>query len=96
MRAGDRVATSVQRQPAGRVPRTPTADVVTALRSAVEKGRPLVIGYVNAEASATERVIEPVTLEGGYVSAFDHLTDAVRTFAVARITGVAEVSGEAP
>ena len=30
-----------------------------------------------------------MSVEGGYVSAFDHLSDSVRTFAVARITGIA-------
>jgi predicted DNA-binding transcriptional regulator YafY len=34
-------------------------------------------------------VVEPMSVEGGYVTAFDHLTDSVRTFAVARITGIA-------
>lgn len=105
LRAGDRAAAAVRRPasgdgtgtdgegavvlPRGGVPRVPTAEVVAHLRQAVKDQVPVVIGYVNAEASATERVVEPMTVEGGYVSAFDHLTDSVRTFAVARITGIA-------
>ena len=46
------------------------------------------IGYVNAEGHATQRVVEPISVEGGYVKAYDHLRDEVRTFAIHRITGV--------
>lgn len=94
LRAGDRASAAVRRNPLlspgeSGVPRVPTAEVVAQLRQAVREQVPVVIGYVNAEASATERVVEPMSVEGGYVSAFDHLTDSVRTFAVARITGIA-------
>ncbi|RKS68516.1 WYL domain-containing protein [Motilibacter peucedani] len=94
VRAGDRAAASVRRDPrlpasSFGVPRVATAEVVALLRQAVQQQVPVVIGYVNAEASATERVVEPMSVEGGYVTAFDHLTDSVRTFAVARITGIA-------
>ena len=51
-------------------------------------GEALWIGYVNAEGAASQRVIAPVRVEGGYVTAYDHTTDEVRTFALHRITGV--------
>ena len=66
-------------------------EVLSALRTAAAEGRPVWIGYVNAEGRATLRMIEPLQVEGGYVSAFDHLRDEVRTFSVSRITGIAEV-----
>lgn len=50
------------------------------------------IGYVNAEGAASQRVIAPVRVEGGFVTAYDHTADEVRTFALHRITGVAELA----
>ncbi|NHC15900.1 helicase-associated domain-containing protein [Motilibacter deserti] len=99
LRAGDRAATAVRRSvqlpaAAGLPPRSPVAEVVAALRRAAVEGFPVVIGYVNAEGTPTERVIEPMSVEGGYVSAFDHLRDEVRTFAIARIMGIAAVADE--
>ncbi|RZS87536.1 XPB/Ssl2-like helicase family protein [Motilibacter rhizosphaerae] len=99
LRAGDRVAVAVasrreQQSSASRLPRTTSAEAVPLLREALREGTPLVIGYVNAEASATERVVEPMSFEGGFLTAYDHLTESVRTFSVARITGVAPVASD--
>jgi hypothetical protein len=94
IRAGDRAATAPRRPlpapaRAEGPPRGSTAQSLAALALAVTEQRPLWIGYVNAEGRASQRVIEPIQVEGGYVRAFDHLHDEVRTFAVHRITGVA-------
>jgi predicted DNA-binding transcriptional regulator YafY len=69
---------------------------LSALREASRTGARLWIGYVNAEGRASQRVIDPIAVEGGYVSAFDHLREEVRTFALHRITGVRAVDEEAP
>jgi predicted DNA-binding transcriptional regulator YafY len=61
------------------------------LAEGVRAGAPLWIGYVNAEGHATQRVVEPISVEGGYVKAYDHLRDEVRTFAIHRITGVSHI-----
>jgi len=80
LRAGERAATvTVSR---------PTADVLAMLTQAAADGDALWIGYVDAEGRGSQRVIEPVTVEGGHVSAYDHLRGALRSFAVHRITGV--------
>lgn len=55
-------------------------------------GGTLWMGYVNADGAASQRVIEPVRVEGGFVTAYDHTTAAVRTFTLHRITGVAELA----
>jgi predicted DNA-binding transcriptional regulator YafY len=39
-------------------------------------------------------VIAPVRVEGGYVTAYDHTADEVRTFALHRITGVSELADD--
>ncbi|MDH6126254.1 helicase C-terminal domain-containing protein [Kitasatospora sp. GP82] len=77
------------------LPRTAAADTLAALQTAVLLGERMWIGYVNAEGLASQRVVDPVKVEGGFVTAYDHLTDEVRTFALHRITGVAEVDESA-
>ncbi|MCG6495064.1 helicase C-terminal domain-containing protein [Kitasatospora sp. A2-31] len=94
IRAGDRAATAVRREPAPdaqRLPRTPAAETLAALQTAVLLGERMWIGYLNAEGLASQRIIDPVKVEGGFVTAFDHHADEVRTFALHRITGVAEL-----
>ena len=66
----------------------PTADVLAMLTQAAGSGEALWIGYVDAEGRGSRRVVEPLAVEGGQVSAYDHLRGAVRTFAVHRITGI--------
>lgn len=74
------------------LPRTAAADTLAALQTAVLLGERMWIGYVNAEGLSSQRVVDPVKVEGGYVTAYDHLSDELRTFALHRITGVAELA----
>ncbi|MEE4545479.1 helicase C-terminal domain-containing protein [Streptomyces sp. V4-01] len=97
IRAGDRAATAVRRTPAPAVegpPRTPAADTLATVQAAALAGESLWIGYVNADGAASQRVIAPVRVEGGYVTAYDHTADEVRTFALHRITGVSELADD--
>ncbi|MFD9596196.1 helicase-associated domain-containing protein [Kitasatospora sp. NPDC059973] len=94
IRAGDRAATAVRREPAPdprRLPRTAAAETLASLQTAVLLGERMWIGYLNAEGIASQRIIDPVKVEGGFVTAFDHHADELRTFALHRITGVAEL-----
>ncbi|WP_269855824.1 helicase C-terminal domain-containing protein [Streptomyces sp. RPT161] len=98
IRAGDRAATAPRKpaaQPAphgSALPRTTSAETLATVQAAVLTGEPLWIGYVNADGAASQRVIEPVKVEGGFVTAYDHTTDEVRTYALHRITGVCELT----
>jgi hypothetical protein len=97
VRAGD-LASTAPRKPAGtalapgELPRTSAADTLATVQAAVLTGEAVWIGYVNAEGAASQRVIAPVRVEGGYVTAYDHTADEVRTFPLHRITGVAELA----
>lgn len=71
----------------GGAPRTSTLETMAVVREALERGVPLWIGYADRGGSTTERVIEPMTLSGGFLTAFDLRSSEVRTFTVARITG---------
>jgi hypothetical protein len=96
IRGGDRAATAI-RQPfvgtvtSGVLPRSASRDTLALLQSAMEAGSPLWIGYLNQQGQASNRIVEPIRLAGGYLTAFDHRHDEVRTFAIHRITGVAEL-----
>ncbi|MFF9004122.1 helicase-associated domain-containing protein [Streptomyces achromogenes] len=97
IRAGDLAATT-PRKPVGEplaggeLPRTSSAETLATVQAAVLTGDSLWIGYVNAEGAASQRVISPVRVEGGFVTAYDHTADEVRTYPLHRITGVAELA----
>ncbi|MEU0766648.1 helicase C-terminal domain-containing protein [Streptomyces albogriseolus] len=100
VRAGD-LASTAPRKPVGgeaagtapgELPRTTAADTLAALQAAVLTNDTLWIGYVNAEGAASQRVIDPIRVEGGFVTAYDHTADEVRTYPLHRITGVAELA----
>ncbi|MFF2779721.1 helicase-associated domain-containing protein [Streptomyces sp. NPDC058052] len=99
IRAGDRAATAVRKEPAapaasGGLPRTSAAETLATVQAAALTGSAVWIGYVNAEGAASQRVIAPVRVEGGFVTGYDHTADEVRTYPLHRITGVAELADE--
>ncbi|MEU6403144.1 helicase-associated domain-containing protein [Streptomyces sp. NPDC046985] len=99
VRAGD-LASTAPRRPAsaasegGDLPRTGSAETLATMQAAVLTGESLWIGYVNAEGAASQRVIAPIRVEGGFVTAYDHTADEVRTYPLHRVTGVAELADD--
>ncbi len=88
IRAGDRATAT---RPAG-VPESLTpSGSLAALREAIEAGETVLIGYVDNHGTSGERVVDPVRVEGGWLTAYDHRSDDTRTFAVHRITTVRAV-----
>ncbi|MFE5831488.1 helicase-associated domain-containing protein [Streptomyces sp. NPDC056488] len=99
IRAGDRAATAVRREPAapapaGTLPRTSSAETLATVQAAAMTGSAVWIGYVNADGAASQRVIAPVRVEGGFVTGYDHTADEMRTYPLHRITGVAELADD--
>jgi hypothetical protein len=84
VRAGDRAAAS---RPAGSSTLSPSGSLA-ALREAIELGGAVLISYVDNHGSASDRIVDPLSVEGGQLTARDHRSDDVRTFAVHRITSV--------
>lgn len=76
------------------VPRTAMAQTLRVLQDAVDRGASVWLGYVDNDGVTAERVVDPVTLVGGQLTAFDHRSDAVRRFSVHRVTGVAPLASE--
>ncbi|MFF9900622.1 helicase-associated domain-containing protein [Streptomyces longispororuber] len=96
IRAGD-LASTAPRKPVhatapGDLPRTTSADTLATMQAAVLTGEAVWIGYVNADGAASQRVIAPIRVEGGFVTAYDHTADEVRTYPLHRVTGVAELA----
>lgn len=91
LRAGD-LATRAQRSAPRQLGHT--SDTLAVLQQAAQEGRQVWLGYVDAQGHRTQRVIEPVRVEGGYVVARDHLRAEERTFSIHRITGIAEVGSD--
>ncbi|MFI9584460.1 helicase-associated domain-containing protein [Streptomyces sp. NPDC052236] len=76
------------------LPRTTSAETLATVQAAAMTGSAVWIGYVNVDGAASQRVIAPVRVEGGYVTAYDHTADEVRTYPLHRITGVAELADD--
>ncbi|WP_405881500.1 helicase C-terminal domain-containing protein [Streptomyces sp. NBC_01136] len=102
IRAGDLASTTPRKAaPAdapgnGELPRTSSAETLATMQAAVMTGEAVWIGYVNAEGAASQRVIAPIRVEGGFVTAYDHTADEVRTYPLHRVTGVAELADDQP
>jgi len=103
LRAGDEASRHGAEQarlradaPAGDPPRSPAMATIEQLREAVDRGARVWIGYLDQQGQASSRIVEPVRVEGGFLTGFDATRAAVQRFALHRITGVAEVdpSGE--
>ncbi len=61
---------------------------LSALRDAVERRASVVIGYADHQGVISDRVVAPVRVEGGQLTAHDRAADDVRSFAVHRIRSV--------
>jgi hypothetical protein len=65
------------------------AVALAVLREAATLHRPLWIAYVDATGTPSRRLVSPVSVEAGRVTAFDREAQEIRTFSVHRIIGVA-------
>ncbi|HEX6248231.1 MAG TPA: helicase C-terminal domain-containing protein [Nocardioidaceae bacterium] len=92
IRAGDRAVESRPRSgQATTLARGGPMATMAALREAVEGRATVWIAYLDNHGSTIERVVDPVKVEAGWLTAYDHRADDVRSFAVHRITGVSPV-----
>lgn len=87
LRAGEEAA--AVGAPEGEPPRTPSASLIEELRAAL--GTRLWIGYLDQQGQASSRIIEPVRVDGGYLTAYDQTRASVQRFALHRITGLRKI-----
>jgi hypothetical protein len=90
LRAGDRAADNRPDPALLAAPSSPAA-TLASLRQAVESRSSVWISYVDSHGSTVERVLDPVSVDAGWLSAYDHRTTDVQSFAVHRITAVRAV-----
>ena len=95
VRAGDEDVAELERrrERTRDAPPLPPMDPTTSLavlRDALGRRRPVWIGYVDASGSTSRHLVEPLGVEGGRITAFDHEQRSVRSYSVHRVTGVAE------
>ncbi|HUW77606.1 MAG TPA: helicase-associated domain-containing protein [Candidatus Nanopelagicaceae bacterium] len=92
IRAGDRASIATRTAPSlARIPSNPTTETVEALLEASKSGGTIWIGYADTDGGVSNRIVEPASILGGHLTAFDHGTGTLRRFAIHRITGVAEL-----
>lgn len=98
VRAGDQAALRSARIPAAvdGIPGVTTATTLGMLREAARENRSVLLGYVNAQGSASQRIVEPVSVNGGFLHGYDHKRDEMRTFALHRITSVSALAADDP
>ncbi|MEJ7772620.1 MAG: helicase C-terminal domain-containing protein [Geodermatophilaceae bacterium] len=90
MRTGDTAARAQRRtRHVPSIPGVTTATILETLQRALREDDGLWIGYVNADGQSSQRFVEPISLTGGFLTAYDHRREEPRTFAVHRITSVA-------
>ncbi len=85
VRAGDRVTRS---RPTGPVETLSPSGSLAALREAIETGTAVMIGYLDNHGTRSERLVEPMRVEGGQLTAYDVRSDDTRHFAIHRVTSV--------
>lgn len=74
---------------AGAIPRTSSAAIIAALKVAISESTPMWISYADTDGTNTDQIVDPIRLGGGTMTAFDHRTEQVRSFTIARVSGIA-------
>ena len=64
------------------------AEAMAELQRAAHHQGSVVIGYVDAAGVATQRVVAPINVRGGQLTAYDPAAGRVREFAIHRVTSV--------
>jgi hypothetical protein len=96
IRAGDAALAARRGDAVRQIPGVTTATTLELLSRAVREGVPVWLGYVDAQGSGSQRVVQPVSLVGGFLQGYDEARSENRTFAVHRITTVALVEQDGP
>ena len=94
MRAGEAQLAAIRSHPGRQVLGVTAAGTLELLSRAVREGVPVWLGYVDAQGSGSQRIVQPVSLAGGFLQGFDEGRGENRTFAVHRITSVSLVESE--
>lgn len=90
VRAGDRAARARPFDaPAAELRRSGSLDAVAALREAAQSRASVWLAYLDQAGTLTERIVDPVRVEAGWLTAHDHRSGRTQSFALHRISRVA-------
>ncbi|WP_396935492.1 helicase-associated domain-containing protein [Mycolicibacterium sp.] len=70
------------------------AMAITQLQEAALEQTSVVIGYVDPAGVATQRVVAPINVRGGQLTAYDPASGRVREFAIHRVTSVVSADSD--
>ena len=70
------------------------AEAMAQLQSAAHQQTSVVIGYVDPAGVATQRVVAPINVRGGTLTAFDPAAGRAREFAIHRVTSVVSADSQ--
>jgi hypothetical protein len=87
------VLRKVAAAPAGNMRLDPGV-AITQLQEAAALQTSVVIGYVDPAGVATQRVVAPINVRGGQLTAYDPASGRVREFAIHRVTSVVSAETE--
>jgi Helicase conserved C-terminal domain len=92
IRGGDRTAAARPEGERARLGGSASGAALARLREAAEARSTVWLAYVDRDGGLTERLVDPLRIEGGWLTAYDHRADDARTFAVRRISAVSPAS----
>src|SRR5690606_6907282 len=87
VRTADRARASRPDKAGAYPPRTASTGTIDVLREALGAGATVWLGYIDQHGSSSDRLVDPVRIEGGRLTAYDHAAGEARSFALHRITG---------
>jgi hypothetical protein len=89
VRAGDRAAGARPAGAAGAdLRRSGSLDAVASLRDAAQSGVSVWLAYLDQAGTLTERIVDPVRVEAGWLTAHDHRSGRTQDFALHRVSRV--------
>ncbi|MGB9376234.1 MAG: helicase-associated domain-containing protein, partial [Mycobacteriales bacterium] len=93
LRVGDRIARVARQAPVSlsTVPGVTTAATLAMLQQAARERQRICLSYVDSSGASSSRVVQPLSVGGGFLRAEDEGTETLHTFALHRITSVARV-----
>ena len=84
LRVGEKASSHKSRE----IPRTTPNETLDLLNQYIEEQASLTIGYADTNGGVSNRVIDPLSISLGTLSARDHATGQIVPFKISRITGV--------
>ena len=70
------------------LPRTTANETLALLQECIEEGATVIVGYADTNGGVSERIVDPISVSQGTLSARDHANGREEKFRIPRITGV--------